>query len=218
MRRGMRASLRFVSHVAIVAGVLLVVDAGLTVIWQEPLSAYLASRAQADLRAQLEVAPRPPDSDKTGTSRRQALSRLARRLDRRVDPGEALGEILIPKIDVSFVIVQGTRGADLRKGPGHYERTSLPGERGTFAVAGHRTTYLAPFRDIDDLERKDRIVVRMPYGRFVYEVDHTRIVEPTETSVLDPGPHERIVLTACHPLYSAKQRIAAFARLKRAPS
>ena len=80
------------------------------------------------------------------------------------------------------------------------------------AIAGHRTTYGAPFRHIDELERGDRIVMRMPYGRFTYRVERTRIVDPSEVGVVRDVGHEQLVLTACHPLYSAAQRIVVFAR------
>ena len=83
------------------------------------------------------------------------------------------------------------------------------------AIAGHRTTYGAPFRRIDQLERGDRIELRMPYGRFVYRVERTRIVPPTETSVTARVAYDRLVLSACHPLYSAAKRIIVFARLER---
>ena len=86
---------------------------------------------------------------------------------------------------------------------------------GTFAVAGHRTTYLAPFRDVDQLEAGDPIVVTMPYATFTYRVDETRIVSPDEVSVKKSVGRERLVLTACHPLYSAAQRIVVFADLDR---
>jgi sortase A len=84
-------------------------------------------------------------------------------------------------------------------------------------IAGHRTTYLAPFRTVDKLKRGDEIVLDMPYGRFSYAVEKTKLVDPTETSVVDRVPGaERLVLSACHPLYSASQRIIVFARLKTA--
>jgi sortase A len=110
------------------------------------------------------------------------------------------------------VVVQGTEGGDLRDGPGHYVNTPLPGEPGTVAIAGHRTTYLAPFRDIDELKHGDPIRVRMPYGDFTYQVERTRIVAPDATWVMRRIGYDRLVLTACHPLYSAAQRIVVFAR------
>jgi sortase A len=84
------------------------------------------------------------------------------------------------------------------------------------AIAGHRTTYGAPFHDLDDLERGDQIELVMPYGRFEYRVERTRIVPPTATWVTDRVDHDRLVLSACHPLYSAAQRIVVFAEEVRA--
>ncbi len=112
-------------------------------------------------------------------------------------------------------MVEGTDTATLRKGPGHYPETRLPGQGGTVGVAGHRTTYLAPFRTIDELRRGERIILEMPYATFTYRVQKQEIVEPTQTSVIDDVGYERLVLSACHPLYSAEQRIIVFARLAR---
>ena len=137
----------------------------------------------------------------------------ARALGRRSEPGDPLGRIRIPSIGVSDVFVEGTGTAELRKGPGHYPATPLPGQRGTVAIAGHRTTYGAPFHNLDDLDRGDRIELVMPYGRFEYRVERSRIVPPTELSVTDRVDHDRLVLSACHPLYSAAQRIVVFAKL-----
>jgi sortase A len=195
-----RRTLRALSTVMIVAGVILLADAGVTLLWQEELES--APLAPAEQRA-LE---RMPDE-------RRRLAFRARAFDRRVEPGDPMGRIVMPSIGVSEVFVEGTGTGDLRTGPGHYPATPLPGERGTVAIDGHRTTYGAPFRDIDDLDRGDRIELRMPYGRFVYRVERTRIVEPTETSVTDRVDHDRLVLSACHPLYSAAKRIIVFARL-----
>jgi len=114
------------------------------------------------------------------------------------------------------VFVEGTAAPDLRRGPGHYPATPLPGQRGTVAIAGHRTTYGAPFHDVDQLRRGDRIELDMPYGRFTYRVERLRIVKPTAVEVTDAVGYDRLVLSACHPLYSAAQRIIVFARLERA--
>lgn len=191
-----RAAVRFLGDIALVGGILLVLEAGITVAWQEPLTAYLASRSQAALEDELN-----------------ALAKENAQEAGRTNIGRAIGRIRIPAIDISFVFVQGTDPQTLRKGPGHYVQTQMPGEDSTFAVAGHRTTYLAPFRRIDELEAGDRIVIEMPYARFIYEVQGTKIVAPTAVSVLRPGRGERIVLTACHPLFSAAKRIVAFGKL-----
>ena len=126
--------------------------------------------------------------------------------------GTAIGRIELPTLDRSYAFVEGTTTGDLRRGPGHFPGTPLPGERGTVAIAGHRTTYGAPFRTVDRLRRGDAIVVRMPYGRYAYRVEATRVVAPTALWVTRPVGHDRLVLTACHPLYSAAQRIVVFAR------
>jgi sortase A len=138
---------------------------------------------------------------------------LARRLRATARAGAAVGRIRIPKIGASFVVVNGTDTASLRKGPGIYDQVPFPGAPGTTAIAGHRTTYLAPFRHIDKLRRGDEISIEMPYGRFTYEVQRRRIVEPTEVSVIKRVGFDQLVLSACHPLYSAAKRIVVFARL-----
>ena len=223
-RASIRRALRALSSVMIVAGVILLADAAATVLWQEPVSAVYAhfqQQALDDDLSTLEHAPLAPAEERALKRIRDAPRRLAfraRALERRLKLGHAVGRIRIPAIGVSEVFVQGTGTADLRKGPGHYPETPLPGERGTVAIAGHRTTYGAPFRHIDELDRGDRIDLHMPYGDFTYRVERTRIVPPTETSVIDRVDHDRLVLSACHPLYSAAQRIIVFARLDAAPA
>ena len=129
-------------------------------------------------------------------------------------PGDALGRITIPRIDARFTVVEGTAAGDLRAGPGHYPSTALPGEHGTVGLAGHRTTYLQPFRHLDALRRGDRVIVAMPYGRFTYVVTGSRVVAPSQVAVLARAAGaERLVLTACHPLFSAAQRLIVTARL-----
>ena len=216
-----RRALRALANVMIVAGVILLADAGLTLVWQEPVYAVYAHIEQgrlADQLEQLESAPLEP-AEQRALERipdpRRRLAFRARAFGRRLDPGDAMGRIVMPSIGVSEVFVEGTGAGDLRSGPGHYPETPLPGERGTVAIAGHRTTYGAPFRRIDQLDGGDRIELRMPYGRFVYRVERTRIVPPTEISVTDRVAYDRLVLSACHPLYSAAQRIVVFARLER---
>src|SRR5262249_46161246 len=112
----------------------------------------------------------------------------------------------------SYVVVQGTDSDSLRKGPGHYAGTPLPGEPGTVAVAGHRTTYLAPFKTINELHPGDPVVLQMPYGTFTYRVQQTRIVDPDAFGVTRGVGYPRLGLSACPPLYSAAQRIVVFAK------
>jgi sortase A len=141
------------------------------------------------------------------------LAYAARTLERRTGDGQPLGRISVPSIGVSAVVVAGTDTAALRRGPGHYPGTPLPGARGTVAIAGHRTTYGAWFRRLDQLNNGDKISLTMPYGRFTYAVERRRIVLPTDTWVTHRVGYDRLVLSACHPLYSAAKRIVVFARL-----
>lgn len=214
----MRAALRAFSTVLIAAGVLLLLDAGLTLAWQEPVSALYARLNQNALGGDLEelqaAGPTPLEERalRSLPDQRRRLAFLSRSLKRRLDHGDAAGRIRIPEIDANFVVVEGTGDDDLRKGPGLFPETPFPGAGGTVAIAGHRTTYLAPFRNVDDLERGDEIVVEMPYARFEYRVERTRIVDPDALWVIKRVGYERLVLTACHPLYSAAQRIVVFAR------
>lgn len=189
-----------------VTGAMLVAVAGVTLLWQEPVSALTASRAQDRLERDLSAleARHAPERD---------LRAAARRYGARLEPGKPFGRIELPTLGRRYVLVQGTDAASLRKGPGHYPRTALPGMGRTVAVAGHRTTYLAPFKTIDQLRRGDRISIRMPYGRFVYRVERSRIVRPTDVWVTRDIGREQLVLTACHPLYSAAKRIVVFAGL-----
>jgi sortase A len=192
----MRAVLRFAASVMMISGTLLIADAGVTLLWQEPVSAFVANKEQGHLE---KAFVDPPQR----VIRRQPLK------------GDAIAQITIPAIGVSEYVVEGTDTANLRKGPGHYPETPLPGESGTTAIAGHRTTYGAPFRNIDQLKRGELITLDMPDGRFVYRVEETKIVDDQDLSVLDKVGYQRLVLSACHPLYSAAERIIAFARLTR---
>jgi sortase A len=193
-------------------GLLLIAEASVTVLWKEPFTALSAHSAQKKLETKLD---RIGVASPAGTDR---LPALARRLEERSREGDPLGRVVIPRIGSRFVFVSGTQAGDLRKGPGHYVDTALPGERGTVGIAGHRTTYLAPFRNIDDLDRGDRIELRMPYGNFSYAVAGTKIVPPRDVSVLRHRSGDWLVLTACHPLYSAAKRIVVSARLIQKPS
>lgn len=198
-------------------GALLVADAAATVLWQEPVSRLLADHAQSNLSRELSgldvrlgaLGPPPPPQQTPA----QRMAQLAGTLQATADPGDPVGRLRIPRTGDTWVVVQGSGSAQLRKGPGHYPSTSLPGRPGTTAIAGHRTTYAAPFRHLDALAKGDRLVMRMPYGTFTYRVDRRRIVSPTNVAVLRDVGHPELVLTACHPLYSAKQRIVVSARL-----
>ncbi len=215
----MRRLLRDISSVLIISGLLLVLDAGVTLVWQEPLTAVVAmvQRSNIDRRFLSDRSDPLSRIDRQALQALRTLQRriayLARREARQVGVGDAVGRISIPHIGAAFDVVEGTDESSLEKGPGHYPQTALPGQGQTVGVAGHRTTYLAPFRHIDALRPGDRIILSMPYGRFTYVVQYHRIVLPTALWVIRNVGYERLVLSACNPLYSAAQRIIVFARL-----
>lgn len=130
-----------------------------------------------------------------------------------VPEGEPTARIVIPKIGVDKIVVQGVALADLKKGPGHYPESPLPGQQGNAAIAGHRTTYGAPFNRIDELVPGDEITVETVQGEFRYVVSEQLIVSPTQVEVLADKGDNRLTLTACHPKYSARQRIVVVAQL-----
>ena len=206
----------------ITAGLVVLADVGLTLAYKEPVSSIYGEIQQdqaADQLSELEAnyptrADRRAIEDIRGLKARAAI--LARRFGRQVESGDAIGRIIAPDMDgLNAVVVEGTDTASLRKGPGHYPETPFPGEGGTVGIAGHRTTYLAPFRHIDSMKRGDPVTLEMPYATFVYRVQKTEIVDPGDVEVVDPVGYERLVLSACHPLYSAAQRYIVFARLSR---
>jgi sortase A len=217
----------------LVIGLVLCAEAATTVLWKEPITAYLASRSQDDLTAQLEKRKLDPIAAadakriaaiRNAEARSQArMELLAEHYGASVPAGEALGWLKLDKLDSEFVVVQGTAADALRTGPGHYSDTPLPGQGGVVEVAGHRTTYEAPFRHIDELKNGDTITMRMPYGLFTYSVERQQIVPADYNRALlrsgagsGPGSGgEWLVLTACHPLYSASERILVYARLVR---
>jgi sortase A len=133
-----------------------------------------------------------------------------------IDPvpeGEATAHIRIPAIGVDKIVVEGVSLPDLKKGPGHYPETPLPGQKGNAAIAGHRTTYGAPFNRIDELVAGDEILVETVQGDFRYLVTEQLIVSPSAVEVLEDKGDNRLTLTACHPKYSARQRIVVVAQL-----
>jgi sortase A len=216
----MRRLIRDISSVLIISGLLLLVDAGVTLIWQEPVTAVVAliERSGVDTKFlnyhsnQLTALDQHVLSSLPSTDSKIAF--LARKEQRQVAAGDAIGTIQIASIGIDDNIIQGTDTGNLERGPGHYPSTAFPGLGQTVAIAGHRTTYLAPFRNINTLVKGNKIVLTMPYGRFTYVVQYHQIVEPTALWVINNMGYDRLVLSACNPLYSAAQRIIVFARLQ----
>jgi sortase A len=161
--------------------------------------------AEAEAEGESEVAqPRPG----------VLTARDARRFLRSLEQGQAFGRIHIPRIGVEAVVVHGTRwGADLSRGPGHYERTTVPGLGKTVGIAGHRTTFGAPFRKIDKIKVGDEITLEMPYATFRYRVFQHEIVDEKDWSVIRNRGFDTLMLSACHPLYGSSERWIVYARL-----
>jgi sortase A len=214
-------ALRILSTMLITAGIVVLADAGLTLIWQEPLSAAYGSLKQSQAEDQLNdlEAKYPSAADLAaiaGVGGEAAKARiLADRFVPHLQEGHAIGRIKIDRIGLDMVVVQGTDTSSLQKGPGHYRATPIPGQPGTVAIAGHRTTYLAPFRHIDQIEDGDEVRVEMPYAAFTYVVQRHEVVDPGDVGILKPVGYDQLVLTACHPPYSAAHRYVVFAKLSR---
>ncbi len=211
---------RGLSVVLILAGALALIDAGVTLVWQEPFSALYAriqqDRLSGALRKIERAQPTPAERHQLALlAERQRIAFLARQLQRHAVPGSPVGSIHIPSLGVDFVVVEGTGVSELEKGPGIYPETRFPGIASTTtAIAGHRTTYLAPFRHVDALRRGSRILLNMPYGHFTYTVIGERVVAPNDVrAAVGNVGYSRLVLSACTPLFSAAKRLLVFARL-----
>jgi sortase A len=217
-----RRAVRALAVLLIVAGALALIDAGITLVWEEPFSALYARLRQDHLSgalARVERAAPTAGEERTLVDLadvRRRVAFLAGGWEGRAKEGSAVGRIKIPRIGADFVIVKGTSTSDLAGGPGIYGETVFPGMAGTTAIAGHRTTYLAPFRHIDQLHRGSRILVNMPYAHFTYTVIGKRVVAPTNVgAAVGNVGYSRLVLSACTPLYSAAKRLLVYARLTR---
>ena len=228
----MNRLLRILATALITAGLVIALDVGLTLAWEEPLSNIYATvkqnQVEDELREFQKEFPEAADFEaaRDASSLEERVAILADRFEDRVETGKAIGRIKISAIDVDIVVVEGTDTASLQIGPGHYtasddedtrrqgDGSAFPGQGKTVGIAGHRTTYKAPFRKTNELEPGHEITLEMPYATFTYEVQKVDIVEPTEIGVVRNVGYERLVLSACHPLYSAAQRIITFARLK----
>jgi sortase A len=209
---------RILSTALITAAIILFADIGLTLVYEEPLSSIYASVQQGKAADQLSEteASYPSRADQRAVARildrKRRIAALARRFAEQSESGEAIGRIKAPAMGLDIVFVQGTETADLQKGPGHFPETPFPGQGGTAGIAGHRTTYGAPFRHADSMRRGDRIVIEMPYAKIFYRVQKTEIVDPSEVGVVKYVGYERLVLSTCHPVYSAAQRFIVFAK------
>ncbi|MDZ7674942.1 MAG: class E sortase [Acidimicrobiales bacterium] len=179
------------------------------------------ARAQNDLESDFETllesdrttsSTPPPETTSDPTTTTTTITTTLPELPP-IEQGEPLARLEMPAIGVDKIVVEGTSRDDLRKGPGHYPETPAPGQSGNAAIAGHRTTYGAPFHRVDELAEGDEIVVTTPQGEFTYEVMGQEIVSPTDVGVLEDKGDDRLTLTSCHPKYSARERIIITASL-----
>lgn len=187
-------------------------------LWKDPFTtaytAYEQRRLERSLDRQFDrwqpttkpTKPAKPEASKADVRRQARRYRLAS------DQGDAIAKLEIPRLHLDAVVVNGTSSADLRRGPGRHLETYMPGETKLVYIAGHRTTYGAPFGDIDKLRTGDRISLELPYASFEYVVTGHRIVDDNDLSVLDSRGREELVLQACHPRFFASERYLVYAR------
>lgn len=139
---------------------------------------------------------------------------------RRPVNGESIARLVIPKLGLDMIVVEGVGHDELSRGPGHLPDTAFPGSDGSSVISGHRTTYASPFSNIDQLEPGDEIRVITAEGESVYAMTKSYIVLPNDTSVTLPlvfGEKPRLRLTTCHPRFSAAQRLIVEADRIQAP-
>jgi sortase A len=236
----MRSLARRLGTTLAVVGVLLVVYAAMVVFWRDPVTSIYTAYEQHEMSSQLgqtfeawqqgaraELGVSQPSAGTHGAAAvapaasSAAVLRSARRLAKRFaavergHTGRPLGRIRISRIGLASIVVENTDyWGSLSKGPGRYEEGSFPGLGQTTGFAGHRTTFAAPFRHIDSIRVGDPIVVQMPYGTFTYRVMRHRIVDNGDWTIMRKVGFDELVLSACHPLYSAAQRYVVFARLQ----
>jgi sortase A len=213
----MRRGARIAGSALIVIGVLALVWTVLVWRWQDPFTALYTHWQQHKLAQQLDrtfAAYRPATAkgDDVQAERRE-IAAEARRFRRAVHRGEAIGRIVIGRIGLNMVLVDGTDHESLKKGPGRDDRTYMPGQNRLVYIAGHRTTYLAPFSHINDIRPGDFIRLELPYGTFSYRAWTHRIVQATDLSVLRSPLHELLELQACHPRFFATHRYIVYAHL-----
>ena len=202
----MRRAARILGAILVVAGVATLAWAVAVWRWEDPFTGLYTSYEQRQLDDRLDerFATFEPEDD---------TASAARTARRGVRLGEGIGRIDVPRIGVHMVFVYGTTHAALKRGPGLDPRSHFPGEDRLVYIAGHRTTYAAPFSKIDTLRKGDEVRLEMPYGTFVYAVTGSRVVAATDLSVLRSKRFEQVILQACHPRFFATQRWLTYARL-----
>jgi sortase A len=216
----MRRAARITGTLMMIAGVGAIAWALLVWQWQDPFTAIYTKYEQHKLAESFarrfdDYRPPAPAAAKQGqaTERRVAVAAAAYR--RSLREGEPIGRLTVPRLGLKTIVVNGTSHDDLKKGPGRALQTAMPGEGELVYVAGHRTTYLAPFAHIDSLRPGDRAKFELPYATFEYEITGHRIVTADNLSVLRSHHRELLALQACHPRFFATHRYIAYAKLVR---
>jgi sortase A len=217
----MRQALRITGAALVGAGVLGIAWALLVWQWQDPVTALYTTYQQHRLSASYERAVAtyrvpfvPPVANHTVDleAEQQLVGQEARSYRLTLERGQALGRLRVPRLGLSIIVVTGTDESSLEKGPGWYTGTKLPGEGQLIYIAGHRTTYLAPFAHIDSLQRGDAVILELPYATFLYRVTGHVIVPADDLARLMSRGFETIALQACHPRFFATHRYIAYAR------
>ncbi len=216
----MRRALRVTGTVLIGAGVLGLVWVIVVWQWQDPFTALYTTWKQHQLsqsyKQRAEAFRLPEPSSKTASARVVTAGQIravAHRYRLESKRGQAVGRLRVPRLGLNMVVVDGTDEGSLKKGPGLDRRTYMPGEGQLVYIAGHRTTYLAPFAHIERMKAGDAVTLEVPYGTFRYRVFTHRIVSANELAVLHSHGREIVELQACHPRFFASQRYIVYARL-----
>lgn len=212
----MRRLVRIFGAVLVAAGVLTLAWVLVVWQWQDPFTALYTHFEQARLshtyeRRAAEFHPRLARADLVSSERRIAAD--ARIYGRTLKEGDPVGRLRIGRIGLNMMVVQGTDDSTLKRGPGHYVGSALPGQGRLIYIAGHRTTYLAPFAAINDIRIGDYVSFQVPYGDFTYRVTRHYIVPATALSVLRDHGSEILRLQACHPRFFATHRYIVDAKL-----
>jgi sortase A len=212
-----RRSVRILGTALAVTGVLALIWVAVVWRWQDPFTALYTHWKQHQLARSYErrfAAYQPLrglDRGATIAERLRTIAREARAYRLESHRGEAIGRIRVPRLGLNMILVNGTDHDSLMKGPGRDLRTYMPGQGQLIYIAGHRTTYLAPFSHIDSLRRGDRVTLELPYATFVYRIARSRIVPSDDLSVLESHGREVVILQACHPRFFATHRYLAYA-------
>ena len=218
-RHAGRRAARWLGTLMIAGGVLTLAWVLTVWLWQDPFTALYTTIQQHRLESGYErqvqrFAPRlpaPGQPARTVAQEERLVAAAARRYRLAVRAGDPIGRIEVPELGLKMILVDGTDHDSLTKGPGRDERTFMPGEQELVYVAGHRTTYSAPFAHIDRLRAGDRVTLELPYATFVYRVTRHVIVPATDLSRLQSHGREVLALQACHPRFFASHRYIVYA-------